>query len=75
MADKPIIDPLRPDALVDVNKAKREAMKEKLAVDINEYLARGGGMTVCEAGARTEDIPQGKWTRNRRRVKPPTPVE
>lgn len=75
MADKPIIDPLRPDALVDVNKAKREAMKEKLAVDINEYLARGGGITVCEAGARTEDIPQGQWTRNRRRVKPPTPVE
>ena len=75
MADKPTIDPLRPDALVDVNKAKREAMKEKLAVDIDEYLARGGGITVCEAGARTEDIPQGQWTRNRRRVKPPTPVE
>ena len=75
MADKPIIDPLRPDALVDVNKAKREAMKEKLAVDIDEYLARGGNITVCEAGARTEDIPQGQWTRNRRRVKPPTPVE
>ena len=75
MAKQVIIDPLRPDALVDVNKAKREAMKEKLAVDINEYLARGGGITVCEAGARTEDIPQGQWTRNRRRVKPPTPVE
>jgi|TARA_B110000914_G_C15072046_1_gene268862 uncharacterized protein YbaA (DUF1428 family) len=75
MKKQVIIDPVRPDALVDVNKAKREAMKEKLAVDINEYLARGGGITVCEAGARTEDIPQGQWTRNRRRVKPPTPVE
>ena len=75
MADKPKIEPLRPDALVDDNKAKREAMKKKLAVDIDEYLARGGGITVCEAGARTEDIPQGQWTRNRRRVKPPTPVE
>mgnify|MGYP000047003050 CR=1 FL=1 len=70
-----IPDPLRPEALVDVNKARKAAMKEKLAVDIDEYLARGGGITVCEAGARTEDIPQGQWTRNRRRVKPPTPVE
>jgi len=68
-------DPSRPEAMVDVNKQRKDAMKEKLAVDIEEYLARGGGITVCEAGSRTEDIPQGQWTRNRRRVKPPTPVE
>ena len=59
-------------ALIDTNKLAKEAAKAKLAVDLKEYLARGGKITVCEAGARTEDIPQGQWTRNRRRVKPPT---
>ena len=42
---------------------------------VAEYLARGGTITVCEPGARTEDIPQGQWTRNRSRVKPPTVPE
>ena len=34
---------------------------------VKEYLARGGKITVCEAGARTENIQVGQWTRNRRR--------
>ena len=42
---------------------------------VAEYLARGGTITVCEPGARTEDIPQGQWTRNRSRGKPPTVPE
>ena len=38
------------------------APKKKLnlytkAESVEEYLARGGVVTVCEAGARTEDIP------------------
>ena len=34
---------------------------------VKEYLARGGKITVCETGARTENIQMGQWTRNRRR--------
>jgi|TARA_B110000908_G_scaffold38217_1_gene46040 hypothetical protein len=56
------------------------APKKKLnlytkAESVEEYLARGGVVTVCEAGARTEDIPMGQWSRNRSRVKAPTPVD
>ena len=60
------------NALIDTGKLAKEADKAKLEEDLKEYLARGGKITVCEAGARTEDIPGGQWTRNRRRVKPPT---
>ena len=42
---------------------------------IEEYLARGGNITVCETGARSEEAQTGQWTRNRRRIKPPTPVD
>ena len=42
---------------------------------VEEYLARGGTITVCEPGARAADMQTGQWTRNRRRVKPPTPVD
>lgn len=42
---------------------------------IDEYLARGGHITTCETGARSEEAQTGQWTRNRRRVKPPTPVD
>lgn len=41
---------------------------------IEEYLARGGNITVCEAGERSTEAQTGQWTRNRRRIKPPTPV-
>ncbi len=30
---------------------------------------------VCEPGAGTEDIPGGQWSRQARKVKPPTPVK
>ena len=45
---------------------------------VDEYLARGGKITVCEPGVRTEESQVGQWTRNRRRVKatnPDTEVE
>ena len=40
---------------------------------VEEYLARGGKITVCEPGVRTENVQIGQWTRNRRRVKAPEP--
>ena len=42
---------------------------------VDEYLARGGIITMCEPGARSTDMQTGQWTRNRRRVLPPTPVD
>jgi uncharacterized protein YbaA (DUF1428 family) len=42
---------------------------------VEAFLARGGSITHCEAGARTEDIPMGQWSRNKRKVKAPTPVD
>jgi len=42
---------------------------------VEEYLARGGTITVCEPGVRSTEMQTGQWTRNRRRVKPPTPVD
>jgi len=45
-------------------KQERDELTEE---SVQEYLARGGKITVCEAGARTEDIQVGQWTRNRRR--------
>jgi predicted peroxiredoxin len=57
-------------------------LKRELETDdaelLKEYLARGGKITVCEAGARTENIQVGQWTRNRRRgpsKKPPAAKE
>ena len=32
---------------------------------VDEYLARGGKITVCEPGVRTENAQVGQWTRNR----------
>jgi len=40
---------------------------------VEEYLARGGKITVCDPGVRTENVQIGQWTRNRRRVKAPNP--
>ena len=42
---------------------------------VEEYLARGGIITICEPGVRSTEMQTGQWTRNRRRVKPPTPVD
>ena len=42
---------------------------------VEEYLARGGTITICEPGVRSTEMQTGQWTRNRRRVKPPTPVD
>lgn len=42
---------------------------------VDEYLARGGIITMCEPGVRSTEMQTGQWTRNRRRVKPPTPVD
>ena len=61
--------------LVDHSALKREAAKAELAANMKEYLASGGNITVCEPGARTEDIPGGQWSRQARKVKPPTPVK
>ena len=30
-----------------------------------EYIARGGVVTVCEPGARTEDLYVGQWGRKK----------
>ena len=32
---------------------------------MEEYLARGGVITVCEPGARTEDLYIGQWGRRK----------
>ena len=32
---------------------------------VEEYLARGGSITVCEPGARTEDLYVGQWGRKK----------
>ena len=61
--------------LVDKSAVRKAELKAELERELEEYLASGGNITVCEAGARTEDIPNGQWTRNKKRVKPPTPVE
>ena len=47
-----------------ITKQERDELTEE---SVKEYLARGGKITVCEAGARTENIQVGQWTRNRRR--------
>ena len=50
----------------NINIPKQQA--DKITEEsVKEYLARGGKITVCEAGARTENIQVGQWTRNRRR--------
>lgn len=32
---------------------------------VEDYLARGGTITVCEPGARTEDLYVGQWGRKK----------
>ena len=36
---------------------------------MEEYLARGGTITVCEPGARTEDLYVGQWGRRKQSSK------
>jgi len=49
-----------------INLTKQQT--DKITAEaVKEYLARGGKITVCETGARTENIQMGQWTRNRRR--------
>lgn len=50
--------------------------KKKIAVTsvetVEEYLARGGTVTVCEPGARTEDLYVGQWGRKKAPAKKAT---
>ena len=55
-----------------MKQLKRE-LEELDQESVKEYLARGGKITVCEAGARTENIQVGQWTRNRRRSSSKSP--
>ena len=49
---------------INIIKQQSDKITEE---SVKEYLARGGKITVCETGARTENIQVGQWTRNRRR--------
>ena len=55
-----------------MKQLKRE-LDELDQESVKEYLARGGKITVCETGARTENIQMGQWTRNRRRAPSKSP--
>ena len=45
-------------------KAKKKVAITKTET-LEEYLARGGTITVCEPGARTEDLYVGQWGRKK----------
>jgi len=49
---------------INLTKQQSDKFTEE---SVKEYLARGGKITICETGARTENIQVGQWTRNRRR--------
>ena len=49
---------------INITKQQSDKFTEE---SVREYLARGGKITVCETGARTENLQVGQWTRNRRR--------
>ena len=49
---------------INIIKQQSDKITEE---SVKEYLARGGKITVCETGARTENLQVGQWTRNRRR--------
>ena len=49
---------------INLTKQQTDKITEE---SVKEYLARGGKITVCETGARTENLQVGQWTRNRRR--------
>jgi len=41
---------------------------------VEEFLARGGKIEVCEPGARTADLVVGQWGRAGVKKKAPTPL-
>ena len=43
--------------------------QEVLAQAIKEFQEKGGKMTVCEAGARTEDSTVGQWGKRKKNKK------
>ena len=45
-------------------KAKKKVTVTSVET-VEEYLARGGSITVCEPGARTEDLYVGQWGRKK----------
>lgn len=47
-------------------KEKDETLDEA----IKEWLAKGNKITVCEPGARTEDIVVGQWGKRKKAKKP-----
>lgn len=55
---------------INLTKQQSDKFTEE---SVKEYLARGGKITVCETGARTENIQVGQWTRNRRRAPTKSP--
>ena len=55
---------------INLTKQQTDKITEE---SVKEYLARGGKITVCETGARTENLQVGQWTRNRRRASSKSP--
>ena len=48
--------------------ARQEANERQILKDaIEEYKENGGHITICEPGARTEDIVVGQWGKRRKR--------
>ena len=46
-------------------KPKKKKVTITKTETMEEYLARGGTVTVCEPGARTEDLYVGQWGRKK----------
>ena len=49
---------------IQMPKAKKKVAITKTET-YEEYIARGGVVTVCEPGARTEDLYVGQWGRKK----------
>lgn len=55
--------------------ARREQNeREMLKAAVEEYKENGGVITVCEPGARTEDIAIGQWGKRRAKSKKIGPI-
>ena len=60
-------------------RAKATALQEEneraiLKAAVEEYKENGGVITICEPGARTEDIAVGQWGKRRSKHKKVGPV-
>lgn len=44
--------------------------QKEIDAAVEEYLKNGGTVTVCETGARTEDLQVGQWGRRKPAAKP-----